>query len=104
MNVDLEGHTTYDVYSFFQITFYPCVNITENNNKCKPIEQIEAALNYALITIKIQDIELTQESYKSPTEVRGKELSSPVYKNLYQNIAAYFHIVYVEKDIDIITF
>ena len=104
MDVDLEGHTTYDVYSFFQITFYPCVNTTENNNKCKPIEQIEAALNYALITIKIQDIELTQESYKSPTEVRGKELSSPVYKNLYQNIAAYFHIVHVETDIDMIGF
>ena len=104
MDVDLEGHTTYDVYSFFQITFYPCVNTTENNNKCKPIEQIEAALNYALITVKIQDIELTPENYDSPTEVRGKELSSPVYKNLYQNIAAYFHIVHVETDIDIIGF
>ena len=104
MDVDLEGHTTYDVYSFFQITFYPCVNTTENNNKCKPIEQIEAALNYALITVKIQDIELTPENYNSPTEVRGKELSSPVYKNLYQNIAAYFHIVHVETDIDMIGF
>ena len=104
MNVTLEGHTTYDVYSYFQITFYPCVNTTENNNKCKPIEKIREALDTAMVTVKIQDIELTPENYNSPTQVRGKELSSPVYKNLYQNIAAYFHIVHIETDIDFIGF
>ena len=104
MDVTLEGHTTYDVYSYFQITFYPCVNTTENNNKCKPIEKIREALDIAMVTVKIQDIELTPENYNSPTQVRGKELSSPVYKNLYQNIAAYFHIVHIETDIDFIGF
>ena len=104
MDVILEGHTTYDVYSYFQITFYPCVNTTENNNKCKPIEKIREALDTAMVTVKIQDIELTPENYNSPTQVRGKELSSPVYKNLYQNIAAYFHIVHIETDIDFIGF
>ena len=104
MDVTLEGHTTYDVYSYFQITFYPCVNTTENNNKCKPIEKIREALDTAMVTVKIQDIELTPENYNSPTQVRGKELSSPVYKNLYQNIAAYFHIVHIETDIDFIGF
>ena len=100
----LEGHTTYDVYSYFQITFYPCVNTTKNNNKCKPIEKIREALDSTMVTVKIQDIELTPENYYSPTQVRGKELSSPVYKNLYQNIAAYFHIVHIETDIDFIGF
>ena len=104
MDVILEGHTTYDVYSYFQITFYPCVNTTENNNKCKPPEEIMAALGLSLVTVKIQDIELTPENYNSPTEVRGKELSSPAYLNLYQNIQAYFHIVHVETDIDFIGF
>ena len=104
MDVTLEGHITYDVYSYFQITFYPCVNTTENNNKCKPIEKIREALDTAMVTVKIQDIELTPENYNSPTQVRGKELSSPVYKNLYQNIAAYFHIVHIETDIDFIGF
>ena len=104
MDVILEGHTTYDVYSYFQITFYPCVNTTENNNKCKPPEVIMAALGLSLVTVKIQDIELTPENYNSPTEVRGKELSSPAYLNLYQNIQAYFHIVHVETDIDFIGF
>ena len=40
----------------------------------------------------------------SPTEVRGKELSSPAYLNLYENIQAYFHIVHVETDTDFIGF
>ena len=102
MNVTLEGHTTYDVYSYFQIYFYPCVNTTENNNKCKSPEIIRSMLGLSLVTVKIQDVELTPENYNSPIELRGKELSSPVYLNLYQNIQAYFHIVHIETDTDYI--
>ena len=102
MNVTLEGHTTYDVYSYFQIYFYPCVNTTENNNKCKSPEIIQSMLGLSLVTVKIQDVELTPENYKYPTELRGKELSSPAYLNLYQNIQAYFHIVHIETDTDYI--
>ena len=104
MDVTLEGHTTYDVYSFFYIAFYPCVNTTENHNMCAPIEEIQQKLDYSMVSVKIQDIELTPESYDSPTQIRVKELSSPSYKNLYQNINAYFHIVNVETDEDIIGF
>ena len=103
MNVTLEGHTTYDVYSYFQIYFYPCVNTTENNNKCKS-EIIRSMLGLSLVTVKIQDVELTPENYNSPIELRGKELSSPAYLNLYQNIQAYFHIVHIETDTDYIGF
>ncbi len=104
MDYMMQGHTTYDVYSYFEIKFFPCVNTTENNNKCKSLEEITAALSLSLVTVKIQDIELTPENYNSPTEVRGKELASPAYLDLYQNIQAYFHIVHVETDIDFIGF
>ena len=104
MDYMMEGHTTYDVYSYFQIYFYPCVNTTENNNKCKSPEIIQSKLGLSLVSVKIQDVELTPEYYDSPTEVRGKELTSPAYLNLYQNIQAYFHIVHVETDIDFIGF
>ena len=104
MDVTLEGHITYDVYSLFYIAFYPCVNTTENNNMCAPIEEIQQKLDYSMVSVKIQDIELTPENYDSPTQIRGKELSSPSYKNLYQNINAYFHIVQVETDEDIVGF
>ena len=102
MNVSLEGHITYDVYSYFIIKFFPCINSTINSYSCKPLEEIKAHLSRALVTVKIQDIELTPENYDTPTKVRSKELSSPAYKNLYQNINAYFHIINVETDHDIL--
>ena len=104
MDYMMEGHTTYDVYSYFDIKFYPCVNTTENNFKCKPMEEIINTLSFSMVSVKIQDIELTPENYDKPTEIRGKELSSPAFLNLYENIQAYFHIVHVETDIDFIGF
>ena len=61
MNVTLEGHTTYDVYSLFYIAFFPCVNTSYNNFMCAPIEEIQSKLDYSMVTLKIQDIELTPE-------------------------------------------
>ena len=49
MNVTLEGHITYEHYSYFVIKFFPCVNSSLNNFKCLSPEKIESYLNYALI-------------------------------------------------------
>ena len=103
MDYMMEGHTTYNVYSYFDIKFYPCVNTTTKQN-CKPMDEIVNALGFSLVTVKIQDLELTPENYDKPTEIRGKELSSPAFLNLYENIQAYFHIVHVETDVDFIGF
>ena len=104
MNVVLEGHITYDVYSYFLIQFFPCVNSSSNNYSCKSREEIESHLNKSMVTIKIQDIELTPENYDKPTKNRAKEVSSSVFKNLYQNINSYFHIINVETDHDVLGF
>ena len=104
MDYMLDGHPTYDAYSFFEIKFYPCVNSTENNFKCKSQEVIRNALSTAMVVVKIQDIELTPEDYNNPTQIRVKELTAPAFLNLYENIQAYFHIVHVETDLDFIGF
>ena len=57
-----------------------------------------------MVAVKIQDIELTPENYDNPTQIRVKELNSPTFLNLYENIQAYFHIVHVETDLDFIGF
>ena len=54
-----------------------------------------------LASVLIQDIELTPEKYDKPTKIRTKELTTPVYKNLYKNINSYFHIINIETDHDI---
>ena len=103
MNLTLEGHTTYDVYSYFYVGFYPCVNSSTVNN-CKPKEIIDAYLKNAYVSFKMQDIELTPQIYGEPIQLRAKEVSSPVSKNLFQNINAYFQVVEIETDNDIVGF
>ena len=44
----LEGHFTYDLYSFFYIQFFPCINTTEKQN-CKPIEEIDFYLKNTFV-------------------------------------------------------
>ena len=104
MDYTIAGHTTYDIYNYFQIFFYPCVNSTENNFHCKPIETIKQLLTYTGVTVKIQDLELTPENYNEPIIPRARELTAPVMSSLYQNINAYFHIISIESDTDIIGF
>jgi len=58
LNYTLQGHFSYDLYSFFFIQFFPCVNTTENN-KCKPPEEIDFYLKNTFINLEMQDIELT---------------------------------------------
>ena len=57
-----------------------------------------------MLTVKMQDVELTPQLYNTPVQVRSRELSTPVMENLYNNINAYFHIVSIETDNDILGF
>ena len=103
MDLILQGHTTYDVYSYFYVGFYPCVNTT-TKKICKPPEVIDQYLKNAYVSFKMQDIELTPQIYDTPVQLRGKEVNSPASKNLFQNINAYFQIVEIETDNDIVGF
>ena len=104
MDFTIAGHSTYDIYNYFKITFYPCVNSTENNNHCQDINLIKALLGYTGLTVKIQDLELTPDNYNNPIIPRTRELTAPVMSSLYQNINAYFHIISVESDTDVLGF
>jgi hypothetical protein len=52
----------------------------------------------------MQDIELTPQIYSTSVQLRGKEVNSPVSKNLFQNINAYFQIVDIVTDNDVVGF
>ena len=104
VDVTIEGHITYDVYSYFYVLFYPCVNGKNGRNNCQPYEEVVKKLGSTFLTVKMQDIELTPQIYKNPIQVRSRELSAPVMENLYNNINAYFHIISIETDNDILGF
>jgi len=104
-DVTIQGHTTLDAYSYFYVAFYPCVNGTKRSRtNCKPKEIVKQYLAQTVLMVKMEDIELTPQIYKTPTQVRTRELSAPVMDSLYNNIQAYFHIIDIHTDNDVLGF
>ena len=104
VDVTIQGHTTLDAYSYFYVTFYPCVNGKKGRNNCQDPSTVKLLLTQTLLMVKMEDIELTPQKYKTPVQVRTRELSAPVMDSLYNNIQAYFHIISIQTDNDILGF
>ena len=100
----LQGHRAYDVYSYLNIQFYPCVNTSKNNNTCAPTETITAILNKFGINFAMQDVEITPEDYKSPTKPRLKDVTLSVSSKLFMEVYSYLRVINVETDEDIFGF
>ena len=103
-DVTIQGHTTLDAYSYFYVTFYPCVNGKRGRTNCADINTVKMHLTQTALMVKMEDIELTPQLYKTPVQVRTRELSAPVMDSLYNNIQAYFHIIDIQTDNDILGF
>ena len=103
MDFILEGHFTYELYSFFYIQFFPCVNSTENK-KCKPLEKIDYYLKNTFVSFQWQDIKLTPKNYSYPIIARDADIYSTVGKKLFKEIHAFFQIVNIETDLDFLGF
>ena len=101
VNFTLEGHFSYDLYSFFFIQFFPCVNTTENK-KCKSIEEIDYYLKNTFINFQMQDIELTPKNYSQPIRGRDVDIFTTVGKRLFREMQIYYQIVNIETDLDFI--
>lgn len=101
MDYTLEGHFSYDRYSFFFIQFFPCVNTTENQ-KCKPPEEIDFDLKNTFINLEMQDIELTPKNYNQPIRGRDVDIFTTVGKRLFREIHVFYQIVNIETNLDFI--
>ena len=99
----LRGYMTTNDYSFIQIDFVPCNNLT-NNNTCKPKEELDKIFLNTFIEFKMQDLELTPQIYKTPVQFERKDVKGFAFKNLYQKIYTHLQIVNIETDEDIIGF
>ena len=101
MNYTLQGHFSYDLYSFFFIQFFPCINTTDNN-KCKPVEEIDFYLKNTFINLEMQDIELTPKNYSQPIRGRDVDIFTTIGKRLFREIHVYYQIVNIETNLDFI--
>jgi hypothetical protein len=104
MNETLIGHFSYDNYSLFLISFFPCVNTTENKNKCKPLEVIDYYIKDSFVSFEMQDVELTPQNYNSPALQRDKDFYTKIGKNIFQEMHAFFQIVNIETETDYLGF
>ena len=103
MDFLLEGHFSYDLYSFFFIQFFPCVNTSERQN-CKPLEIIDYYLKNTFVSFQWEDIELTPKNYSFPMRPRSVDIYTTVGKKLYKEIHTFFQVVNIETDMDFIGF
>ena len=98
----LQGHRAYDVYSYLNIQFFPCVNSSENKYTCAPKENITRLLTQFGVNFALQDVELTPEDYKSPTKPRLKDVSLTVSSSLSMDVYSYLQVINIETDEDIV--
>ena len=104
INETLMGHYSYDNYSLIFISLFPCINSTKNYNHCKPIEVIDYYLKGTFFSFQMQDIELTPQNYDFPYLATTKDIYYTISKKLFQEVQAFFQIVNIETDTDIIGF
>ena len=102
INQKLIGHFSYDNYSFIYIQLFPCKNTTENNNHCKPREEIDFYLDRTFFSMEFEDIELTPENYSHPVRPRNQDVYFTVGKKLFQEVHIYYQIIKVKTDEEII--
>ena len=105
-NVDyiLEGYSTMDRYSYVKMNFKRCVNTTENNNHCFPLDVIQQYLYATTINAKLEDVEIDPRNHDNPIYYLERDVPGPTYKDLYLMIYVYFKIVVIETDDNIIGF
>ena len=103
MDFFLEGHFSYDLYSFLYFKFFPCVNTSEKQN-CKPLEEIDFYLKNTFVQFQWQDIELNSKNYSYPINPRSVDIYTTVGKKLFKEIHAFLQVVQIETDLDFIGF
>lgn len=104
MDQILQGSFSYDIYSYFEIFFYPCKNSTENNNHCRTREELDFYLMNTYVCFELEDVQLTPNNYKKPTRGRNNDIYYTVGKKLFQEVHIFFQLVHIQTDLDIIGF
>ena len=100
----LEGYGSLESYSYIYIAFFPCVGTSRDGRACQNDEIIDNFFKINYVEFKMQDIELTPHIYNTPSIPKEKDISSPVYRHLLQQIYAYLQIVILETDQDEVGF
>ena len=61
----LQGHLTYDAYSYYYVKFFPCINGKRNRTNCQPLQIVQQYLSKTFVTFKMEDVDLTPQFYNN---------------------------------------
>ena len=101
---DLIGYGSLDTFSYYYIMIFPCIGTHPDGTQCKPIDEVKNFFQKTFLEFTVQDIELTPKDYDKPSEPLIKDITTPVFKGLYQSIFGYFQIVNLETNLDFLGF
>ena len=101
-NLTFAGGYKYERMTYIRIRIYPCVNTTENNNSCKPQEDIDYYMSSGYFSIILKDVGLNPSNFSFPVLPTLQDLYTTIDKNLYRNYILNFGITEVRTDIGIL--
>ena len=102
-NLTLKGGFKFDKMSFIKINIYPCVNSTENNNHCKPQNEIDFYLTSGYFSILAKDIGLNPFNYSFPTLPIVQDIYTVIDKSFRTEFLIYFGITEIDTDSGLFT-
>lgn len=97
-NLTFAGGYKYEKMTYIRIKIFPCVNTTENNNHCKPQEEIDFYFTSGYFSILLKDIGLNPSNYSYPIIPTLQDLYTTVDRRLYRNYILNFGITEIHTD------
>ena len=97
-DIALTGGFIYDKFSCIRIQIYPCVNKTENNNHCKPQEEIDKVLAGGYFSILLKDIGLNPTNFSNPILPTIQDFYTTISKDFFRDVIFNYEITDVESD------
>ena len=97
-NLNFVGGYKYEKFSYIRLRIYPCVNNSENNNSCKPQEEIDHYMASGYFSIIIKDFGLNPSNYFFPTIPTLQDLYTTIDKKIYRNYILNFGVTETHTD------
>ena len=99
-NYDLTfaGGYKYERFTFIRIRIYPCVNGTDNNDSCKPQEEIDKYMSSGYFSIILKDIGLNPSNYSLPVIPTLQDLYTTIDKKIYKNFILNLGVTEIHTD------
>ena len=94
----LTGGFIYSQFSCIRILLYPCVNTTENNNHCKPQEEIDKVLAGGYFSFLLKDIGLNPTNYSFPILPTIQNFYTTISKDFFRDVVFNYEITEIQTD------